>query len=71
MSSLPPDPYPLPRTVPHAAQAAAERWGEVPGLIENGRTWTFAELWADARAAASAFLARGVSAGDEIGRAHV
>ena len=66
MSSLPPDPYPLPRTVPHAAQAAAERWGDVPGLIENGRTWTFAELWADARTAASAFLARGVGPGDVV-----
>ncbi|MGH7027293.1 FadD3 family acyl-CoA ligase [Brevundimonas sp.] len=66
MSSLPADPYPLPATVPHAAQAAAARWGDVPGLIENGRTWTFAELWADARAAASAFLARGVKTGDVV-----
>lgn len=66
MSSLPVDPYPVPPTVPHAAEAAAKRWGEVPGLIENGRTWTFAELWADARAAGSAFLARGVRTGDVV-----
>jgi acyl-CoA synthetase (AMP-forming)/AMP-acid ligase II len=64
--SLPPDPYPVPPTIPHAAEAAARRWGEVPGLIENGRTWTFAELWADARSAGSAFLARGICKGDVV-----
>lgn len=66
MSSLPPDPYPVPPTIPHAAEAAALRWGDVPGLIENGRTWTFAELWNDARAAGSAFLARGIGVGDVV-----
>ena len=66
MSTLPPDPYPLPRSIPHAALAAAERYGDKPGLIENGRTWSFADLWADARASASAFLAAGVGAGDIV-----
>lgn len=66
MSDIPPDPYPVPISVPHAAQAAAHRWGDWPGLIENGRTWTFAELWADARAAGSAFIARGVKTGDIV-----
>lgn len=65
-SSLPADPYPLPATAPHAAEAAAMRWGDAPGLIENGRVWTFAELWADVRAAASAFLARGIGPGDIV-----
>lgn len=66
MSTLPPDPYPLPRSIPHAALAAAERYGDKPGLIENGRTWSFADLWADARASASAFLASGVGPGDIV-----
>lgn len=66
MSSLPPDPYPLPKSIPHAALAAAQRYGDAPGLIENGRTWSFAELWDDARAGASAFIASGVGAGDIV-----
>lgn len=64
--SLPPDPYPLPCSIPHAALAAAEHYGDHPGLIENGRTWSFAELWDDARASASAFLATGVGPGDIV-----
>ncbi|MFY7838240.1 MAG: FadD3 family acyl-CoA ligase [Novosphingobium sp.] len=55
-----------PRTIPGAAKAAAEQWPDVPGLIVGDRTWTFAELWADARSSASAMLASGVSHGDRI-----
>lgn len=55
-----------PETIPHAALAAAERWPDQPGLIAGGRQWTYAELWADARAAASAFLARGIGPGNRV-----
>ena len=55
-----------PPTIPHAAQAAAEKWPDQPGIIEGDRQWSFAEVWADARAAASAFLASGVAHGDRI-----
>ncbi|HKT77617.1 MAG TPA: FadD3 family acyl-CoA ligase [Sphingobium sp.] len=55
-----------PPTIPHAAQAAAEKWPDQPGIIESDRQWSFAEVWADARAAASAFLASGVAHGDRI-----
>lgn len=55
-----------PATIPGAAKAAAERWPDVPGLIVGERAWTFAEVWADARAAASAMLASGIRNGDRI-----
>lgn len=55
-----------PRTIPEAAMHAAERWPDQPGLIVGDRTWSFAELWADARAAASAMLASGTVQGDRI-----
>jgi acyl-CoA synthetase (AMP-forming)/AMP-acid ligase II len=38
----------------------------VPGLIVGDRHWSFAALWGDARAAASAMLASGIVAGDRI-----
>ncbi|QKS01460.1 AMP-binding protein [Sphingomonas sp. CL5.1] len=56
----------LPPTIPHLAASAAERFGDRPALLENGETWSFAELWRRARAAASAFLANGIGAGDRI-----
>jgi acyl-CoA synthetase (AMP-forming)/AMP-acid ligase II len=55
-----------PHTIPHAAKAAAERWPEQPGIIEGDRQWSFAAVWADARAAAAAFLASGLRHGDRI-----
>ncbi len=55
-----------PRSIPHAAKAAAECWPDRIGLIEGERQWTFAEIWADARAAASAMLASGIGHGDRI-----
>ena len=56
----------LPPTIPHAAAQAAARWGDAPALMEHGETWSFAELWHHARAAASAFLARGVGEGSRV-----
>jgi len=56
-----------PPTIPAAARAAAEQWPDAPALIVGGRTWTFAQLWADARASASAMLASGVGHGDRVG----
>jgi len=55
-----------PATIPGAAAAAAERWPDRVGLIVGERQWTFAQLWADARAAASAILASGVGHGDRV-----
>ncbi|MEO0031371.1 MAG: hypothetical protein RIS94_1129 [Pseudomonadota bacterium] len=55
-----------PKTIPGAAKAAAETWPDQPGLIVGERTWSFAQLWADARAAASAMLASGIGHGDRI-----
>lgn len=55
-----------PQTIPHAARDAAERWPDEPGLIGDKRTWTFAEVWQDARAAASSFLASGIGHGDRV-----
>lgn len=50
----------LPRSIPHAAKAAAARWGDKPALIENGTGVSFNQLWAEARAVASACLAKGI-----------
>ncbi|RYY26698.1 MAG: fatty acid--CoA ligase [Sphingomonadales bacterium] len=55
-----------PTTIVAAAEEAAERWPTAPALIASGRTWTFAELWDEARAAASALLVRGIVPGDRI-----
>ena len=56
----------LPPTIPHAARAAALRWGDAPALVEQGETWSFNRLWAECRSAAAAFLAHGVGQGDRI-----
>ncbi|KAH2820733.1 hypothetical protein KXV85_003043, partial [Aspergillus fumigatus] len=56
-----------PQTIPHAAKAAAEQWGDWTGLIGPSGSWTFAQLWADARATASAFWASGLRRGDRVG----
>lgn len=56
----------LPATIPHAAMAAAERWADRPALIENGHTTSFAALWDEARAAASACLAKGIGPGSRV-----
>ncbi len=56
----------LPLTIPHAAALAAERWGDAPAVRERGETWSFIELWSQARAAASAFIKRGVGEGSRV-----
>ncbi|WP_255326559.1 FadD3 family acyl-CoA ligase [Sphingobium sp. EM0848] len=56
-----------PETIPAAAKAAAERWPYAVGLIEGEKRWTFARIWADARACASAMLNHGIGHGDRIG----
>ena len=57
----------LPQTIPHAAEAAAHRWPSEVAFIEGGETRTFAQLWQECRAAASALRERGVRSGDRIG----
>ena len=56
----------LPPTIPHAAARAAQLWGDAPALLEHGEVWSFNQLWAKCREAASALLARGVGEGDRI-----
>ena len=55
-----------PDTIPGAAQHAAACWPHEIALIVGSRRWTFAELWADARAVASAMLASGIGHADRI-----
>ncbi len=56
----------LPPTIPHAAKAAAERWGDAPALVEHGESWSFTRLWSECRKAAAAFLAHGVGEHDRV-----
>ncbi|GLR66064.1 3-[(3aS,4S,7aS)-7a-methyl-1,5-dioxo-octahydro-1H- inden-4-yl]propanoyl:CoA ligase [Acidocella aquatica] len=56
-----------PITIPAAIEAAAMIFRDAPAVIENGETWSFTELWARARAAAAAFLAAGLKAGETVG----
>lgn len=55
-----------PETIPHSAANAAMTWPDRLGLITGDQSWTFAEIWADARAVASALIASGVGEGDRI-----
>jgi len=57
---------PVPCTIPGAAAAAAVQFGDAPALIENGRIWSFKDLYRDARGAASAFLEHGINRGDVV-----
>ncbi len=59
-------PTSLPSSIPGAAKAAAEKWPETTGLIVGDRSWTFAEIWMDARSSASAFAASGTGSGDRV-----
>jgi len=56
-----------PLTIPEAARQAAATWPDALALIVGERSWTFAQVWADARACASAMLAAGIGHGDRIG----
>lgn len=53
-------------TIPHLAETAALKWPDAPALIEDGRQWSFAELWRDARAAIAACVAQGIGEGDRV-----
>lgn len=55
-----------PSTIPHLAEAAARQWPDAPALIEDGQSWTFAALWADARKAIAACLAHGIGEGARV-----
>jgi acyl-CoA synthetase (AMP-forming)/AMP-acid ligase II len=54
-------------TIPHLAAAAAATIGGEPAILERGETWTYAELWRQARRCASAILEAGVQHGDRVG----
>ena len=56
-----------PQTIPAAARRAADRWPDAPALIEGKRSWTFAQVWADALSAAAAMVASGLQPGDRVG----
>jgi acyl-CoA synthetase (AMP-forming)/AMP-acid ligase II len=56
----------LPPTIPHAAEAAARRFGAAPAVVENGKAISFTELWQRARTAAAAFIGAGTMKGDRI-----
>jgi len=56
-----------PISIPAAVQAAVAQYGEAPALIEDGRSWSYIEFWAEIRAAAAAFLAAGLKKGEAVG----
>ena len=64
----------LPATIPHAAEAAARRWGDNLALIEGSARFTFAELWDECRRAASArsqsCISWVIASGDPVRRAN-
>ncbi|MBA17780.1 MAG: fatty acid--CoA ligase [Sphingomonas sp.] len=57
---------PLPLTIPHLVEAAATARGDASALIEEGTTWSFAQLRDACRAAASAMLVAGIGSGDRV-----
>lgn len=48
-------------------EEVADRYGSSPALVFEGRTWTYLDLLAAARAAAKGFLALGVTKGSKVG----
>ena len=56
----------VPPTIPHAAERAALLFADAAAVMLPDRTWSFGELWAEARRAASAFLATGIGTGDRV-----
>lgn len=57
----------LPETIPAAARATAERLPDKIALIEGDESWTFEQLYRDARRVAAAYLALGIRKGDVVG----
>ena len=56
----------LPATLPALLQAAAQRHGAHPAIVDGGVTLTYTELAAQALLAARALLALGVQPGDRV-----
>ena len=59
-------PEALPETLAELAAQAAARWGERPAIHDGERTLSFADLDAERRRAARAFIAAGLRAGDAV-----
>jgi acyl-CoA synthetase (AMP-forming)/AMP-acid ligase II len=53
-------------TIPHLAQAAAQRFGDAAAILEAGETWSYQQLWDKVRQAASAMLKAGITRGDRV-----
>ncbi len=53
-------------TIPVLAQLAGEHFGDAEAVVDGDRRMTFAELAADARDAARAFIATGLEPGDRV-----
>lgn len=56
----------LPLTIPHLAETAATKHGDAPAILENGETWSYADLWNNVRQAASTLLGAGIERGDRV-----
>src|SRR5690348_2456045 len=54
-------------TIPELVADAADRFGELPALVDGDTRWTFAELDEHVHAAARALLAGGVEPGERVG----
>jgi acyl-CoA synthetase (AMP-forming)/AMP-acid ligase II len=61
-----PDTVTCETTAPGVLRAAAAAWPTRSALETGTRRWTFAELWTDVQATASAFHALGLAAGERI-----
>jgi len=55
-----------PSTLPRAARAAAERFGDASAVEDGDLRLSFAELWTGALRACRAFLASGIGPGDRV-----
>ena len=53
-------------TIPHLALAAAERWPAGVAVVDGDCRWTFAQLAAEMRRAAAAFVAAGLREGERV-----
>lgn len=54
-------------SLPHAAFAAAQRFGDAIALDDGERSWSFTELWQEVARAAGGMRALGLGPGDVIG----
>jgi acyl-CoA synthetase (AMP-forming)/AMP-acid ligase II len=56
----------IPETLPGLAAWAAKHFGAAPAVLEEGRRWSFAEIYTEARKAAGAFIQTGLKPGDVL-----